>query len=182
MSLPSNAKKVFQGVMFEVYQWEQKLFDGSTKTFEAVKRKESVQIIATTKDKKIVLLQEEQPLIGKFLSLPGGICNSNSFFDEAKRELLEETGFECDDLVLWKKTGFSAKVLWDTHYYLAKNCIKTKKASLDAGEKISVFYLSFDEFVEKVLSDEFRNKEFACMLLEMIHKNKLDDFKKLVFS
>jgi len=182
MSLPSNAKKVFKGVMFDVYQWNQEQFDGSTKVFEAVKRKESVQLIATTKNNNLLILEEEQPFIGKFLSLPGGICESTNPEEDAKRELLEETGMSCESLALWQITGFSSKVIWDTHYYFARGCAKTSSIHLDSGERITVFEVSFDEFIEKVLSDNFRNKEFANIILKLKYKDMLDDFKKLIFK
>ena len=50
--IPINAKKVFQGIIFDVYQWEQKLFDGTVATFEKLKRP----------DIDIVLCQAEQPI------------------------------------------------------------------------------------------------------------------------
>lgn len=181
MTLPSNAKKVFKGIMFDVYQWEQEQFDGSSKTFEAVMRKESVQIISVTKDKQIIMLEEEQPYIGKFLSLPGGICESKNPEDDAIRELLEETGMKCENITLWKKTTFSAKVIWNNNYFIAKNCKKINKPELDSGEKIKVFLVSFERFIDLVTSEEFRNKEFSFMILKMIHEKKLEDFKKMLF-
>ncbi len=181
MKLPSDAKKVFKGVMFDVYQWDQEQFDGSSKVFEAVKRKGSVQLIATC-EKKLLLLEEEQPLLGKFLSLPGGICESADPQEDAKRELLEETGMSCAELELWQVLEFSSKVMWNTNYYFARGCTKIAKPHLDSGEKITVFAVSFEEFIEYVLSDRFRNKEFANMILKLKYKNLLDDFKKLVFK
>lgn len=44
--LPKEAKKVFSGVISEVYQWPQKLFDGTTATFEMIKRPDTVKIVA----------------------------------------------------------------------------------------------------------------------------------------
>src|SRR5215467_9321922 len=32
--IPEHAERVFQGKIFDVYQWPQKLYDGSTATFE----------------------------------------------------------------------------------------------------------------------------------------------------
>ena len=181
MSLPKHAKKVFEGVMFDVYQWEQEQFDSSTKTFEAVKRKESVQLIATQED-KLLLLEEEQPHTGKFIALIGGICDTQNPIDDAKRELLEETGMICKDIQFWQQTGFSAKIIWNTNYYIARNCTKITNPQLDAGERINVFKVTFEEFIEKVLTDDFRNREFSNMILKMIHEDKLDEFKKMIFN
>ena len=33
MKLPEQAKKVFDGEIFDVYQWDQEMYDGSTETF-----------------------------------------------------------------------------------------------------------------------------------------------------
>jgi hypothetical protein len=45
MPIPEHAKKVFAGKTFDVYHYEQKMFDGSTQIFEKLKRNHSVDII-----------------------------------------------------------------------------------------------------------------------------------------
>ena len=93
MKIPEVAKCVFQGIFFDVYHWPQDMYDGSTRTFEMLKRKPSVDIIATQGD-RILLTEEEQPNKGKFVSIPGGqLEEGESFLACAKRELLEETGY-----------------------------------------------------------------------------------------
>ena len=47
--MPEHAKKVFSGVMFDVYQWEQEMYDGSTATFEKLTRPDTAQVIPVTK-------------------------------------------------------------------------------------------------------------------------------------
>ena len=73
-TIPDNAKKVFTGITYDVYQWEQKMFDGTYSTFEILKRRLGVQVIVVIKD-KILLLKEEQPGKGKFISLVGGCAD-----------------------------------------------------------------------------------------------------------
>ena len=58
--IPRHAKRVFKGEIFEVYQWPQEMFDGSIKTFEMVRRPDTVATIAVIED-KIIVLEEEQP-------------------------------------------------------------------------------------------------------------------------
>lgn len=36
--IPENAKLVFKGKIFDTYQWEQEMYDGSRVTFEKIKR------------------------------------------------------------------------------------------------------------------------------------------------
>src|SRR5882762_1533858 len=103
MKLPHNAKKVFQGKIFSVYQWEQQLYDGTTATFEMLKRPGTIQIIPTS-DETIYISYEEQP-DNKPLSytLFGGRQEPNEDpLMTAKRELLEETGMESEDWELYK--------------------------------------------------------------------------------
>lgn len=73
--IPKHAKRVFKGIIFDVYQWKQKLFDGSFTTFEKIKRKSTVMVLPITKDGKIILTQQEQPLEGKFIGAIGGIVD-----------------------------------------------------------------------------------------------------------
>ena len=35
--IPENAKRVFKGIIFDVYQWEQELYNGSKAVFEKLK-------------------------------------------------------------------------------------------------------------------------------------------------
>src|SRR5438105_1998877 len=57
--LPDNAQRVFKGMIFDVYQWPQKLYDGSEHTFEMLKRTDTVSAICLVND-KILMLDDEQ--------------------------------------------------------------------------------------------------------------------------
>ena len=59
--IPDNAKKVFGGVLFDVYQWEQELFDGTKTIFEKLKRPDTVVVFPVLDDGKILLTEQEQP-------------------------------------------------------------------------------------------------------------------------
>lgn len=56
---PKQRPKSFEGVIFDVYQWEQELFDGSTTTFEMLKRPGTVYVIAIDSNDHVVIQQEE---------------------------------------------------------------------------------------------------------------------------
>jgi ADP-ribose pyrophosphatase len=164
--IPDNAKLVFKGLLFDTYQWEQELFDGSTSTFEALKRRDSVTIVATHEG-KIVINKEEQPGRPPFITCPGGVIESTDTpLESASRELLEETALCSED---WKE-WFTAdpwgtnKVEWNNYFFIAKNCQKAEHPSLDAGEKIEVTYVTFEEFLELRLEPTFRNKELIPFL------------------
>lgn len=183
-NIPNNAKLVFKGVLFDVYQWQQKMFDGTFATFEKIKRKPTTQIIAITKYNKIILLNEEQPNTGKFIGMPGGHVEENeTIMQNAKKELLEETGMETEKLELWNKYDFGGKIEWQSHYFIAKNCTKIQEPKPENGEKITPFEVDFDEFIKYTQKKEFRNKFFSNLIFKMIHTpSELDKFKKQLFS
>ena len=43
--VPADADKVFEGVIYDVYHWDQTLYDGSKAKFEMLKRPDTVVII-----------------------------------------------------------------------------------------------------------------------------------------
>jgi len=183
-SIPKSAKKVFEGILFDVYHWEQEMFDGTKRTFEAVKRIPTTQIIATTKEKKIIMLKEQQPHIGNFTSVPGGqVERTETPLHTTKKELLEECGMKAETLKLWKITNSGGKIDWESHYYFAQNCkqIKTPENNT-AGEQIKMYELTFDEFILETQKPEFRNKMFQLEIYKMIKENTLKDFKNLIFN
>lgn len=149
--IPDNAKKVFEGVIFDMYHWEQEMFDGSKSVFEAIRRHPSVTIIAATNN-KIIFNNEQQPGKLPFSTLPGGqVEGEETPLSTAKRELIEETGFESDSWEEWFVADASnmSKLEWNIHYFVARNCIKKTEPHLDGGEKIETTFLSLEELLEK---------------------------------
>ena len=148
---------VFKGEIFEVYQWEQSMFDGSKAIFERLKRPNTVGIIPVTEDGKLILIHEEQPG-GRppFPSIAGGRMEEGEEPEEAiKRELLKETGYQCEELILWKEIRPVAKMDWTIYTFIGKRAKKVSEPKLDPGERIQVDLVSFDEFVEEICKEDF---------------------------
>lgn len=169
--IPDHAKLVFKGVLHHIYQWEQEVFDGSFQTFEAIKKNDSVTIVAVVGD-KIIINNEEQPGKPPFLALPGGMGEEGSSpLEDAKRELLEETGYESDDWIEWFSSDVlnHGKIEWNNHFFVARNCKKTGEPHLDPGEKIEVTLVTFDGFLEFRNNPKARNKDLIPVLERVAH-------------
>lgn len=178
MKIPAEAKKVFEGKIFDVYQWQQKMFDGSEATFEMLKRPNTVEVIAV-KDGKLHLSHQSQPNKADFYSLFGGRGEEGENpLKTAKRELLEESGLSSDNWELFKVYEPMHKIQWEIHTYIAKDCKTSSKPNLDAGEKIKPVECTFDKFIEIVFSDKYWGNELVVDLLRMKVEGKLEDFKK----
>lgn len=182
MKIPQQAKKVFQGKIFSVYQWEQEMYDGTKQTFEMLKRPGTIQIIPTSDD-IIYVSHEEQPTKNLSYSLLGGRMEQNEDpLVTAKRELLEEAGLESDDWTLIKTYDNQGKIEWPMYLYAARNCRKVAEQKLDPGEKIEVKQVSFDEFITIASSQTFWNQIIANDILRMqLDKEKLEEFKQKLF-
>ena len=183
MKLPPHAKKVFQGKIFSVHQWEQKLYDGTTATFEMLKRPGTIQIIPTA-DEHIFLSYEEQPTKPRTYTLFGGRMEPDEEpLTTAKRELLEEAGLESQDWELIKTSEYSGKIEWPMYLYVARDCKKVSEQKLDPGEKIEVKKVTFEEFINISSSEEFWNTLFTNDVLRMrLDKEKLEKFKQKLFA
>lgn len=146
--IPDNANRVFEGKIFDVYQWEQQLYDGSFATFEMLRRPDTAFVIAVDGD-QIVVLDEQQPDgLTRNNSMPAGRIEPTdaSPLDGAKRELEEETGLRFADWALLDVQQPVTKLEWFTYLYVATNKIGQIDTKHDPGEKIVVKRVSFDEF------------------------------------
>lgn len=147
--IPEYAKKVFAGKIFYVYQWDQELYDGSSATFEKLKRPDSTVVYPVLPDGRILLLKQEQPGRELFISTAGGrVDEGEEILAAAKRELLEETGYEAEEWVLWDAQHPTSKIDWVIYTFIAKGLKKVADLNLDSGEKIELLPVSFDEFLE----------------------------------
>ncbi|MAG60170.1 hypothetical protein CL619_00135 [archaeon] len=181
--IPKNAKRVFKGILYDVYHFDQKMFDGSTQTFEMLSRKPSVQVIPI-KNGKIVVAHEEQPGTKEFTTFVGGCTDENEdLLVAAKRELKEETGLESSDWEELFTLKIPGRIDWDIHFFVARDCQKVAETKLDSGEKIQLEELSFEEFIEFTKRDDFRNKVFKSYMANFEYsEEKVKFLKEKMFS
>ncbi|HSE61699.1 MAG TPA: NUDIX domain-containing protein [Candidatus Saccharimonadales bacterium] len=147
--VPPDAKRVFKGIIYDVYHWQQPLFDGTTATFEMLKRQDSVKVIAV-RDSRIVFVEDEQPGSPAHIALPGGRhdIETEGELACAKRELLEETGMS---FATWKLVGvrqLNDEMDWLTYLFLATDFIGQVNQHNDGGERTTIHELSYDEAIQ----------------------------------
>ena len=163
LTIPENAELVFSGKIFDVYQWPQQLFDGTTETFEMLSRKDTVKIIAI-KDDKVVITYQKQPRKDWFYDLPGG-RNDNPEENElaaAKREMLEETGMTFRTWKLVEVRQPFMKLDWLVYTFIATDFIAQEPQKLDAGEQIKVKEISFEE-LKAITETEERFSKYSVI-------------------
>jgi ADP-ribose pyrophosphatase len=153
--VPDQAELAFRGMIFDTYQWPQKLFDGSEHRFEMLKRADTVSVICVI-DGKILVVDDEQPHLGLRRSFPGGRVDAGEASAEAaaRREIREETGYSFDSWRLIQVRQPYRKIEWFIHVFLAWDETGKQAPELDAGEKIDVRQLDFDELKARILADD----------------------------
>lgn len=178
--IPEHAKKVFSGVVFDTYQWEQELFDGRKVLFEKVKRPDTVAIFPVLPDGRIILTEQEQPCKPPFVTTAGGRVDRGEGIEEAaRRELLEESGYEAGRLILWDAQQPYSKIEWSVFTFIAKDIKKVGEMDLDGGEKIKLKLVTFEEFLDICTSDDFTDHEITLKLMQaQLDPIKMEELRK----
>lgn len=136
--IPKDAHCVFSGILFEVFQWEQLLFDGSNAVFEMLRRPDSVRVIAVV-DGMVLFQDEHQPNHPGNITFPGGkVDEGETPLQAAQRELLEEAGYELSRWRLINVAQPESKIEYFIYTYIAWGHAVSKGPSRDSGEKITV--------------------------------------------
>ena len=147
-----SSELVYDGRLLKVYRDQVRLHDGSPASREYVKHPGAVMILAFVDDDTIILeRQYRYPKHSHFIEIPAGKLEPNEPpLDTAKRELVEECGFEASEW--WKiatldpSIGYSTEVI---HLYGARG-LKNVGAALDVGEHLQVFEAKVADAMEWV--------------------------------
>jgi ADP-ribose pyrophosphatase YjhB (NUDIX family) len=165
--IPPHAQRVYAGAIFEVYQWEQELFDGSKAIFERLRRPDTVGVFPVLPDGSIVIVKEEQPGTDSYVSILGGRMELGEAPDAAVlRELREESGYAARELALWDAQQPVNKIDWAVYTFIAKGIEKAGEQQLDAGERVELLTVSLDELIELVAAGACSVREVAPHFLE----------------
>lgn len=181
--IPKDAKRVFKGVVFDVYQWEQEMFDGTKATFEIAKRPDTVVVFAVLPNGKIILTEQEQPGKEPFVGATGGrVDEGEDILTAAKRELLEESGYEAEEFILWDAQHPVGKIDWVVYTFIAKGLRKVADMHPDAGEKIKLITVSLEELIDLTVDKHknFSEQEIVMKLFEAkFDSKKMQELKGL---
>jgi ADP-ribose pyrophosphatase len=177
LKMPSNAIKVHEGIIFDIYQWDQEQFDGTTRKFEKAKRKvDSINVIPITKEGKVILTKQSQPGLKEFIGCLGGRAEiGENPLDAGIREMYEESGIKAKHFELLFSMQPIEKVDWAVFNFIAKDLEFTQHDNDEKfGEKIELLEFSYDEFLDLIIKDQLRDTELGYWILQ----HEMDQTKK----
>lgn len=182
--IPTNANPVFEGTIFTIWQWEQELYDGTKAIFERASRGDAAFILMALPDKRLMLITDSQPDRNPLTTVPGGKLEvGENPLEGAKRELLEETGFEAKTITPWFTIRYPGKLSFAHHFFIGTDVHKIQEPKLDAGERIEPQPVTFEEFIElfKNMKGENSNTLRTKVLELLVFPEKMSAFKKLLY-
>lgn len=158
---PVAAKMVYKGKIFEVWQWEQLLFDGSKTIFETLRRRDMVRVLPILSDGNAILAEESQPGMPLMLrTFGGGIEPDESSEAAAHRELLEESGYIAKELRLWDVWQPEDKIDCAVYLYVAHDLSGSGTQIItDPSSKINFRILPVSALLEQnsnLIIDDFQ--------------------------
>jgi ADP-ribose pyrophosphatase len=152
--------------------------DGMEATFFVIENPDWVNVVALTRDEKVVLIEQFRHGVEAIsLEIPGGIIDENESPEAAaRRELKEETGYSSNNFIFLGKTLPNPALQNNALYhFLAADCEKTSETSFDEHESIAARLVPLSE-IENLVGNESINHShvLACLLkFELYRKMRL---------
>jgi ADP-ribose pyrophosphatase len=123
--------------------------DGRTQTYHTKDSEDTIAIgvIALTPENEVIIAHQFRPGPEKMMDeIPGGGAYQGEGLEEAaRRELLEETGYEPGKFSFLGQVNKDAYTNTVWHYFLALDCKKVDEQALDENEFIEVKLITIDQ-------------------------------------
>ena len=134
---------------------------GETREVQTLEFSDWVLILALTSEEEVVMVRQYRHGIERVcLELPGGLVDpaDDSPALSARRELLEETGYQSDEVVLLGECYPQPAVLSNKCVFcLAENAVEVQSQDLDAGEDIEILKVPLKEIPAKIVKGEINH-------------------------
>lgn len=173
-----TSEKIFEGRIFTTYYDTARLPDGKVAGREFIRHHGGVCVVPLTDEGEVVCVRQYRYPTGRVtLEIPAGKLNADETDVRlaAKRELKEETGAECDELIslgdMYPSPALSDEVI---HIFLAPKLIFGEQ-HLDDDEFLYAERITLDKLVDMVMRGEILDAKTQIAVLKT--KKLLDDGK-----
>ena len=143
--------------------------NGSLKDFEIHKGGGVVVVLPITDQNQVVCVSQYRPGPKQIMTeLPAGFIDQNETpIQAAKRELLEETGYQGDLIEVQTVYPDSYSTII-RHVFICKNAKKVQEPNLDESEFIETELLGINEFREHIKSGKLTHLGSAYLALDFL--------------
>ncbi len=168
--IKKSSKEVYNGRIMNVVVDEVICPDGGTSIREVVRKTPAVVVLPILDDGNIILERQfRYPYDEIIIELPAGKVDENEeWLIAARRELLEETGYDCNKIEylgkIYPTVGFCDEVI---HMYIATSLIK-KEQHLDEHEFVELFTCSIDDAIKMIENGEIVDSKTICTIYKYL--------------
>jgi ADP-ribose pyrophosphatase len=168
-----HSEKIFSGKVISLFLEDVELPNGKTSKREIIKHPGAVAILAITDENKIIMVEQFRKALERtIVEIPAGkIEKGEDPVVCARRELEEETGYECKSLELlisfYTAPGFADEII---HVYIAKGLVKKEdSAPLDEDEFVNLEELTLEEAIQAIKEQKIYDAKtiFAVQYLQL---------------
>ena len=165
---PLRSKNVFDGVLLKVYVDDVRLPDGSTSTRDWIRHPGASAVVPVFEDGSVMLLKQfRYPPRNIFIEVPAGKLDPGESPDvTAERELTEESGLTCSNLVktgeFYPAIGYADEVI---HIYVAWG-LERQEQQVDDDEFVLNYRVPFSEALRMVEEGEITDGKTICCLIK----------------
>lgn len=164
-----NRELVAHGAIIDYYQDTMQIPNGNVVKWDLIDHKGAAAIVAVREDGKLLMVRQyRNALERETLEIPAGGLNGREepTIDAARRELAEETGYECDELELL--TSIYTTVAFCNEkidIYLARNLSRQGEQNLDEDEFINVEAYTIEELKQMVFDCKIQDAKTISAIM-----------------
>lgn len=140
-----------------------RLPSGVLENFFIDEGKDSVQIMAVCEDGMVLTVKQFRPGPEEdCVELPGGGLESGEDPKEAAvRELIEETGHQCEEMIFLGKVPYSPYSTGARYMFVASGCTHVERLDLDDNEFLKVLKWPMKRFRAEIKKGAIRGSDCA---------------------
>lgn len=163
-------KELFRGLRFSVERRQVRIDDRVVER-DVVVFPNSVIILPVLKSDQIILIRQYRAAVDDYIyEVPAGVVEPGEpIKDAAKRELIEETGYEPGELIevgiYYPTPGYSTEKM---HFFIARN-LEYVGMKPEPYEVIKPFVVSIGDALEMIKSNEIRDLKSTLLILYYVH-------------
>lgn len=164
----TKSEIIYEGPIFTITHDIALLENGETAIRDVLWHHGGVCVIPVTENNEIFLVKQfRYPFNTITQEVPAGKLEKGENHEECgRRELMEETGFSCDEFIylgeMLPTPAYNSEI---TYMYLAKG-LKCGKQKLDADEFLDVEKIPLSEAVELVMNGKIRDGKTQIAILK----------------
>ena len=166
-----NSKKMYQGIVVDI-RHDEVLVKNKKHLREVIEHPGGVCVLAFNNSNEVLVVEQFRAGAEDFLiELPAGKKEAGEDpLLTAKRELLEETGYQAKKWLEYGTFYPSPAILNEViHLYVAQD-LKYEKQALEDDEYLDCFFLSLEKLKEMILNHQIKDGKTIALVLKYINR------------